>query len=308
MNEKQLKQIYNEYAKESAPDMDKLWEKIDKSIEEKPENRITSTENPEIRRKRIANNKQLGVAAACIALIIAIPAIIGSMNNSISKSNMSADMNDISPSYEYEATVSTTAAAADGNDMSPAQTQITTSSYGESVLYENLNLADTVNFVNMLNAKPVGDDYFVEENVLAETEIFMDVIVDKVYLSDTGNEFVYELKRAGNEFDEDCPETLTIASATNFIMLENREYLLPLKTNKDGEYELVFDNAPQIEITLDGGMIFHNGWSTLDADGKSIDVIYPKGKADDFFYDRMKFSYTSDLPLLLEKWKEIRNK
>ena len=86
-------------------------------------------------------------------------------------------------------------------------------------------------------------------------------------------------------------------------MLENRCYVLPLKAEETG-YSLVFENAPQIECTLDGGYIFHNGWESLDEN--ALDVIYPQGGVDDFFYDRMKFSYGS-LDTLIERWHEVKD-
>ena len=300
MNEKQIKKVYTEYSESSAPNMDVLWEKIDKGLEEKSENRITSTRHTDIRHRKVATKKQLGVAAACISLIIAIPAFL-SVLSSTKSNEMMAEMseNDNIQLNDSENIVNAPIESATTN-VEPSAT------INEPVYYEQLKLAETQGFVNMIKAEPKGDEYFVLENVLAQTEVFADVIVEKVYLSEGGNEFVYELKKSDNDMLENSPKNIIIESATNYIMLENREYLLPLKINSDGGYELVFDNAPQIEITLDGGMIFHNGWGILD-DGNSVDVIYPKNKADDFFYDRMRFSYKNDLSPLLEKWNEIRN-
>ena len=87
-------------------------------------------------------------------------------------------------------------------------------------------------------------------------------------------------------------------------MLENREYLIPVRT-VDGELETVFDGVPQIEFTEDGGMIYYNGWRSLDGED-SVSLIYPKNGVDDFFYDRMKFSYKKDVSELIEKWNSIR--
>ncbi|MBQ7784016.1 MAG: hypothetical protein IJ368_08615, partial [Oscillospiraceae bacterium] len=54
-----------------------------------------------------------------------------------------------------------------------------------------------------------------------------------------------------------------VYSASPYQLRNSREYLLPIETDNNGMYFVVFDNAPQIEITLDRELVFHNGWSSL---------------------------------------------
>ncbi|MDE6595415.1 MAG: hypothetical protein K2K44_05345 [Oscillospiraceae bacterium] len=56
---------------------------------------------------------------------------------------------------------------------------------------------------------------------------------------------------------------------------------------------------------MDGGVIFHNGWQSLDEN--SCWVKYPQNNVDDFFYDRMRFSYTDGMASLTDKWKTVKN-
>ncbi|MDE6133276.1 MAG: hypothetical protein K2G04_07880 [Oscillospiraceae bacterium] len=42
MNKKELKKLYSAHCENTAPDMEKLWEKIESGLEEKPESRVTS--------------------------------------------------------------------------------------------------------------------------------------------------------------------------------------------------------------------------------------------------------------------------
>ncbi|MDE6746687.1 MAG: hypothetical protein K2J72_08630, partial [Oscillospiraceae bacterium] len=131
-------------------------------------------------------------------------------------------------------------------------------------------------------------------------DIIVNAYVDRAY--SRGGTVCYELTAENADTRE--TENITVESATPYRLLENRSYLLPLTVNGES-YSLAFENAPQIEFTLDGGMIFHNGWVTLD-DESAADVIYPQNGIDDFFYDRMKFSYSADADILVKKWHELR--
>jgi hypothetical protein len=107
-----------------------------------------------------------------------------------------------------------------------------------------------------------------------------------------------------NVYGEDTAENITVASRSKYRMLENREYLIPVKS-VDGEFETVYDGVPQMEFTSDGGLVYYNGWRSLDSENSS-DLIYPQSGVDDYFYDRMKFSYSGDISALIEKWTIIQ--
>ncbi|MDE6133277.1 MAG: hypothetical protein K2G04_07885, partial [Oscillospiraceae bacterium] len=62
----------------------------------------------------------------------------------------------------------------------------TTSSLPEMVYYKELSLSSPVPMEVPLpqpTAEPFGDEFFVEENVLAETDIIVDAVVNQVYSS-----------------------------------------------------------------------------------------------------------------------------
>lgn len=302
MNGKKIEELYKAHAENTAPDMDALWERIESGLEEKSNAGITSKP---IRRK-ISMSKTAALSAACIAALIIVPVAVRNLDISQENSMTASDSSYIdrsdaaAPSFD----INMDSAGESFIDKSPAYEENDCAAEAvpmQTINYEDLELAPTNFSFEAPNGETSGDDFFVEEKVLIETDVIVNAFVDRVYSSGNGS-VCYEI--TADNVETGKTESIILTSATPYVMLENRSYLLPLKSNGD-DYSLAFENAPQIELTLDGGMIFHNGWETLDTD--SIDVIYPQGTVDDFFYDRMKFSYTAAIETLLEKWHEIKN-
>ena len=305
MNKKEFKKYYIAHCENTTPDMDKLWEKIESGLEEKSENRVTSKPA-----KAFSFRKAAVWCTACAAVLIAVPAILIGTGVTKTADSMTAEMQNEAVAGNME----TNAASAEEGDFaeetayedlnSIAADTAATSSLPEMVYYEELSLSSTVPTEVALptpTAEPFGDDFFVEENVLAETDIIVDAVVNQVYRSEGGT-VCYVLNAEDSEKND--MGSITVESATPYTLQIDREYILPLKATVDG-YRLVFENAPQIECTLDGGVIFHNGWRSLDEN--SCYVSYPKGGVDDFFYDRMRFSYKDGIGVLDEKWKAVKN-
>ena len=103
--------------------------------------------------------------------------------------------------------------------------------------------------------------------------------------------------------EDKLPEKVTVYSDSPYALRDNREYLLPISAC-DGMYRVVFDNAPQIEITLDREVVYHNGWQSLAAVGSTI--TYPQVYKDDYFYDRMNITAECSLEKLFESWEKLR--
>ncbi|MBQ3161905.1 MAG: hypothetical protein IJC04_07250 [Oscillospiraceae bacterium] len=313
MNNRKIEQLYKSHAENTAPDMDALWERIESNLEEKTDEAVTSKPI----RRNISFTKKTALAAACVAALIIIPAAMRNMD--ISNSEMAAEgaapmaeqtmteapamdgAADFAPEENYfDNSFEQNDAIADEELVeAPAEEDTDAGTGQQAIRYEDLQLG-------YANAPPTpygaatGDDFFVEENVLIETDIIVNAYIDRVYGGGDG-EICYEITADNVETGE--TESIYLTSRTPYVMLENRCYVLPLKADETG-YSLVFENAPQIECTLDGGYIFHNGWESLDEN--ALDVIYPQSNVDDFFYDRMKFSYGT-LDNLIEKWHDIKD-
>ncbi len=315
MNSRKIEQLYKSHSENTAPDMDALWQRIESNLEEKNEQKITSKPI----RRNISFTKKTAVAAACIAALVIAPIAVRNMD--ISNADMAADSASTAEApildgaaneaagavpddyffdngeIDSEAAEENFAEATIAEDM-PAMEEATGSTM-QTIRYEDLVLNPHMTIVTH-SGETDGDDFFVEECVLVETDIIVNAYVDYVYSNGDGA-MCYEITADNIETGE--TEPLVLTSRTPYVMLEDRCYVLPLKA--DGEvYRLAFENAPQIERTLDGGYIFHNGWECLNED--ALDVIYPQRSVDDFFYDRMKFSYGS-LDNLIERWHEVKD-
>ncbi|MBD5141834.1 MAG: hypothetical protein HDT25_10580 [Ruminococcus sp.] len=308
MNKKELKKQYIAHCENTVPDMEKLWEKIESGLEEKPESGVTSKPA-----KSFSFRKAAVWCTACAAVLIAVPAFIIGANFSKNSDSFTMSQNEA-----MAGDMVTAAPAADGAfieepaDEAPEEVYdgevrietAATASLPEMVYYEELSLAEPV--VSDVafpfpTAEPFGDEFFVEEKVLAETDIIVNAFVNDVVYSSEGGTVCYVLTAEDN--DKHDMGRITVESATRYTLQIGREYILPLKETEDG-YRLVFENAPQIECTLDGGVIFHNGWQSLDEN--SCWVSYPRSTVDDFFYDRMRFSYTDGMAGITKKWRELK--
>ena len=306
-NDKNIKELYKAHAEQNAPDMDALWERIERGLDEKNAEDISGVTSSPVKKSIAFRKIAVRAVLAAAAVLIILPVAFRSANTSNMTSDgvsmlNGADAGNAAPSVNQEATFDEEngydASDFDGGEVGTVMSDV--NNYVGTVLYESLNLAPAGAAADMPSGETSGDDFFVEANVLVHTDIIVNAYVDRVY--SRGGTVCYELTAENADTRE--TESITVESATPYRMLENRSYLLPLTVNGDG-YSLAFENAPQIEFTLDGGMIFHNGWVTLD-DESAADVIYPQNGIDDFFYDRMKFSYSADADILVKKWHELR--
>lgn len=79
-------------------------------------------------------------------------------------------------------------------------------------------------------------------------------------------------------------------------------YLLPLQRN-EGDWELLYPFAPQIQVTEDEAYLFHSGYSSLINDETSVVMGSQEGE-NDYYYDRMVLrqddTFLSDLVTLVE--------
>lgn len=310
MSSKQIKKLYMEHIERSTPDMDALWEKIESGLDPKPENGVTSKPV----RKGISFTRPTLKWAVCAAALLIIPISVRLVRNSSvsngfdsggsyiqQEMNGASDMKDggaYAPSYDMAADAESP--ANESFDANVGSTE-STGANRRIVFYEEL-FSHQAEAISAPKAATSGDDFFVEENVLIETDVIVNAYIDRVYSK--GDTVCYEITAENAETLE--TESFVLESATPYVMKQDRTYLLPLKS-ENGEYRLVFENAPQIEYAENGGIIFHNGWKTLDAlEEDPIEVIYPQNGIDDFFYDRMKFSYRSDISPLIDEWLKLR--
>lgn len=285
MTDKDLKQLYNDEINGSAPDMDALWERIENGLAEKESKNV---ENSVATKKRhfITLKRCLAFAAVCAVIAVIIPTAVGNSSIMDSMDMDSVDMDSVDEIHYDEAYEEYDNADEAFSD--------------EFLSYANLNFPQSYSGI-IASGEPNGSEYFYENDVLIETEGFIDGIVNSVY---AGDDCVYYELSAVDVYGDIDSGTVTVLSRSKYPMMVNREYLIPVKST-NGELETVFDRVPQIEFTSDGGIVYYNGWETLDNDD-SQSILYPKSGVDDFFYDRMKFSYNRDFSKLIERWVSIQ--
>lgn len=267
MTRKESEQLYKASRQAAEPDMDKLFERIESGISEK------EPTSP-LKKPKLALISTLTAAAACILLMLNTPfALVGTKSDSsIMLSENSADG-------------AASEDAADSVFITPE----------DGTPYEELPLA----YGRDSGLRGVGssDELFFEDSVLSETSAFIDGIIENAYLAE-GDTICYEL-RIKEVYGAAREEIVTVESDSSIPMLIGREYLIPVKETESG-LETAVENVPQIEITLDGGAVFYNGWKSLDGEN-AVNIEYDKRSADDFYYDRMK--YTEGYLRLIEKWE-----
>ena len=303
MTEERIKELYTEEMSVSAPDMDALWAKIDSKLTEK--------EAPAPKKKSNITLWRTGaLIAACVTIMLAVPSVLNrddvasdSASNDSAKNSISVEQTLTTPVFFNEAV------GAENGDaeevVEEAIPEITFTTSDGPLNYNELFSAPSYTENISCSGTPFGGDYFVEDDILVETECIIDAVVDNVYASPDGECVYYELTPKAVYGSNDLSGKVTVASCSEYSLKIGGEYVIPLK-NSDNTYQTVFDSVPQIEVTADGGLVYYNGWECLNApDSQSI--IYPQNKVDDFFYDRMMFSFNGDISPLIEKWSRLRS-
>ncbi len=307
MNENKLKELYEAEINNSAPDFDKLWEKIDNNLAPKeiiaPEIAITPKKSPMNAVKAIA------ALAAGLALVAFVPSLFSTNQLSADMSESAgmaadapADSADIQNSVNME---DASDDAADAMEEEAVSDSLSEDVQEEEMLlsYEDLSFNSYSETVYTCTGTPQGGEYFVEDEVLADADYIVSAVVRSVSLSEDGSKILYELENSVT-YPEITSETIIVESCSAYTMKRGREYLIPVAETADG-YRTVYDNIPQIEFTADGGLVYYNGWSSLD-DSTSQSIIYPQRTVDDFFYDRMKFSYSGDYSAMIQKFYDAK--
>lgn len=280
---KNFKYEYKQHIRNTAPDMDKLWDRIESEINNKEKERITET-TTYVRQIKHSHRGILTAAAAVLVVIFGAKII---SNVSVETDDKNSDESNISISGNEE----------QENIGSPAVDT------DEIKLYSSISFSNTDTQAYNANYTASGDEYFVEQKVLQETEYFADVTVQSARLTSHGGQYVLKVNQTYSYDGEELSiSDITLKSATPYILQENREYLIPLAKDGDNWY-IVFENAPQIELTLDGGAVFQNGWNSLEE--RSCAVDKEESGVNDFYYDRMRYCSAQDLQELIDNWRQI---
>lgn len=305
MSNKTINEKYIEALEKSCPDMDRLWEKIS---EKEPESSDISPFTEAMAECAAPKKHPLRAAACIAALFIAAIGLRGISANNYKNAILEQDADFVSEQeaeeYGFE--------NSEAEDCIPEQVESTVTAvsswnysarceYADS--YGILQLAPTDSPIATGTPYDVDEEYFVEENVLAETDYFLDCRIISAEEIDSAMRYAVEVIHFISDDDDEIDRTAEIVSRSPYALRTGREYLLPI-SESGGERTVVFGNAPQIEFTADRQIVCHNGWEFA---GNGTAINYPQVYPDDFFFDRMNITAESSLDDLFEKWRRINN-
>lgn len=283
-----IKYLYKKHIHDTAPDMDKLWNRIEKEIDDKTQSggintsgaaRITQT------KKTKRSYKKFATAAASLLVIIGGISLYADLSSTTDNKTESDKKTYVSSEKDM-----------DQNHAEANDTAI------PDMSYEQLSLNHTETAGYNAEYKAAGDEYFTEQSVLSQTDCFADVTVLSAELGADSAQYTLKINRLISRSGETEETNITLQSSTPYILQENREYFIPLR-KENNDYFIVFENAPQIEITLDNEIVFQNGWKSLAENSGTL----KKSQSDknDYYYDRMRYAEENDLEKLIEEWKSL---
>lgn len=284
MNEQKLRELLIAEMNDSAPAKDELWARIESRLQ--PKQPVSAAPKKFIDLRVI---KALAAAAACVAVIAIIPAVMGRSGV------LSEIMNGGTVSEAPMQDAADNAADAEHLDV---QNTVTVEPK-DFMNYKELPFNSYSETIYKPTGTPHGESYFVEDDILAQTDRILRGEVIAVYQENDGS-ICYEMSVL-ESYPEGTESILTVFSRSPYTMKRGREYLLPLTETSDG-WLTVFDNVPQTEFTSAGGAVYYNGWSSLDTGG-SVSLTYPESGGGDHFHDRMMYAVNGDITALIRKWK-----
>ncbi len=311
MTRHEIEKRCREEMQQTIPDKDALWARIENRL---PEQTLVQIEQSPRRSRSILYRTM--AAAACFLFVIACARLFhlkNSLPSQYGESNETHYMYDDSSEEAIDHDCNDfvqDSAADDAEDMhSSAEAEASppiagkggTLCYSEIAVPQNHDIADQVQTDLLGTEDAYTDTYFNESDVLAQTEMFVHVIIRDGVQSEDGS-ITYEmnvLERYGTVQDSD---KLFITTDSPYIMEQWHEYWLPLCRNSAGEWVLAYECAPQIESTQDGQVLFQNGWVSL-IQKQNIPVLCDICGENDYFYDRMYLTATETLRALLIQWE-----
>ncbi|MDE6746954.1 MAG: hypothetical protein K2J72_10015, partial [Oscillospiraceae bacterium] len=177
-NDKNIKELYKAHAEQNAPDMDALWERIERGLDEKNAEDISGVTSSPVKKSISFRKIAVRAALAAAAVLIIIPAAFRGADTSNMASDggsmfNNADAGNAAPSAVQEAAADEEngydASDLDGGAVGTVMSG--ENAFGGTVLYESLSLAPAEISVDMPSGETSGDDFFVEANVLVHTDI-----------------------------------------------------------------------------------------------------------------------------------------
>lgn len=181
---KNIKFLYKKHISDTAPDMEKLWDRIEGQLENKMDKDQTQIK---VSRR---NYRKFVAAAASLVLIIggvSLYADIRSESDSVSKHSVETA------------------------DKARLENR-------EEKTYEQLSFSHTDTKAYEDSYIPKGDDYFTEDSVLKDTDFFADVTVLSARLDSDSAHYTLKINSLVSKTGEESETNITIESSTPYII------------------------------------------------------------------------------------------
>lgn len=295
---KNLNDSLNEYY--SDIDKNKIRDRIFSELDFPPQEIDLNSIRPVSRKK----NNILSVlsAAAVIIVIFAVSRVMGNNEKIYESSSASTESNGINTQSENESPKEAAGVSdelffpsSDGWDYSRVSVSAARS----------YNYSDFDGSVSPAFEDNRSDDFFVEAEVLENTDFFLDCTVNEISeVSEDGITVSVSPIHVICPEDMTLPAEMTVHTSRAYVMTEGQEYLLPIKMF-DGEYFTSDSSSPKIMLS-DGYVLYQNGWKSLSGGGEQY-LKKDIASADDFFYDRMFITAEASLQGLFDRFYEIKH-
>ncbi|GEM_PF-1192061 len=341
MTRKEIEKRCREEMQQNIPDKDALWQKIESQLpEQKP---MVQPEKPVI---KMHTFYRVMAGAACFMFVLAGASLVklGTNKTEMMTAPMADSSSAVDSEMAYEANDAGDSPEDDGDsadnvadEIAPAENSASasqsadnaksdtadsvTAEYTEGMKkYSDLEFHDEYNSFpdnDDINTTPLNADgqYFNEEDVLKKSQVFVEVLITGHSQLTTGEILytaqvndVYGAEKIREKLWNE--ETLTISTKSPYLLVNGHDYVLPLYLNEDSEnWNLSYECAPQIELTQDYQVIYHNGWHTITEGAEEYEdgsepLLYDSIGEDDFFYDRM---YLTGYNALIELYTKFDN-
>lgn len=349
MDEQRLKQEYQNWKRQSAPE---LWDRIEKNLKNYPERKLAKQEIQVEQRNRKtgrrAGRKIFYGAAGAAAVICLMVSVSGWYRGFLVRQGEGKEGYDT----VFEAGIAEeTRIAKETGIAEETRVAEETGIAGETRVAEEARIAEEAEGAEEANgeskmqseviltgnadilrvpedavAVPTDSAYF-SQAVLADTELVCAGKIDDVSLEyDQQGRAVkvcYQFAVDQVYYAQDYftgTENITVKSPIIqaegdeayllYQMRKGKMYLLPLK-KQEGDWELVYPFAPQVQVTDGQGYLFHSGYSSLVNEETQVVRGEQEGE-NDYFYDRMLLredgEFVADFLRLVEEEEEYDEK
>lgn len=293
MTRKEIEKRCLEEMQQTIPDTEALWQRIETQLPQQEVKEEVKPKSP-IRMHKI---RPIMTIAACVAIVVSLSSIAGriSIQNIFENiSNKTSNLMDTNHAVKDEA-------------MESPKFEMEQEAYEEiKNNYDSLRFPEKapINSVIDYEMLVTGDMSFDEAAILRKTECIVIATLKNVSQDADTGEMVYELQ-VDQVFENTAHEgeMMQIRSKSAFVLQGGRTYVLPLYQN-ESEWKLASESTPQIELTLDNEVVFHDGWKSL--------CTYENDELEYFEYDeyrhKMRIANVKVLNQLLAAWEDAQNR